>query len=397
MKKKKKYYFHPSTFSLTETEEFYERKAKKGLILEKRGHYLSRFRKEEPKNLSYRVEIVDDKRLEEGKIPEEQILVYEECGWTHVCGKSQIQIFSADKDTDPPELYTKPEDQIESIKILRKSFLKEFLTLLVTYSILFLIQMAGYPKRSVEAYLRFISDRFYEALIETPAFAFLVFGAIALGIGYYAIGMISSQYLISKLRKGVPLRAITTFENMVRVCKKGIVAVFVSGVLILGLIEGSTSVRGDSPSSFEGPFVTLEKLHEGEFQKEESSDAYEGKYKSRKTIFGEVIKTKEFSNGTQGYISLDQEVYLIKNQRIRDRFLESLKASLYYGIVVSDFEEVIVDGLDEVYVRNKWEILAVKGDLVLRMFYHTDKEPSRESILLKISESLNDTSVSRSE
>lgn len=269
--------------------------------------------------------------------------------------------------------------------------------MIVTYGILFAIQTAGYTKRGVGAYFRFISDGVYKALINTPAFGFLVFGTIALGIGYYAIGMISSQYLISKLRKGVPLRTITTFENMVRVCKKGIVAVFVSGVLILGLIEGSTLVRGDTPSSFEGPFVTLEKLHEGEFQKEESSDAYEGKYRSRKTIFGEVIKTQEFSDRTDGYISLDQEVYLIKNQRIRDRFLESLKASLYYGIVVSDFEEVIVDGLDEVYVRNKWEILAVKGDLVLRMFYHTDKEPSRESILLKISESLNDTSVSKSE
>ena len=388
----KRYSLHPSSFSLVETEEFYERKAKKGLILEKRGHYLSRFRKEEPKNLSYRVEIVDDKRLEDGNIPEEQISVYEECGWTRVCGKSQIQIFSADKDTDPPELYTKPEDQIESIKILRKSFLKEFLSLIVTYFILFTIQRSRYPRRSVGEYLKFFVEVFYKILIDTPAFGFLLFGTIALGIGYYAIGMISSQYLITKLKKGVPLRTITPFEKAMRIWKKGIVAVFVSGVLILGLIEGSTSVRGDSPSSFEGPFITIEEL-----RGKESSNAYEGKYRSRKTVFGEVIKTHEFYDGPDGYISLDQEVYLIKSQRTRDRFLESLKASLYYGIVVSDFEEVLVDGLDEVYVRNEWEILAVKGDLVLRMFYHTDKEPSRESILLKISESLNDTSFSRSE
>ena len=388
----KRYSLHPSSFSLVETEEFYERKAKKGLILDKRGHQLSRFRKDEPKNLSYRVEIVDDKRLEDGKIPEEQILVYEECGWTRVCGKSQIQIFSADKDTDPPELYTKPEDQIESIKILRKSFLKEFLSLIVTYFILFTIQRSRYPRRSVGEYLKFFVEVFYKILIDTPAFGFLLFGTIALGIGYYAIGMISSQYLITKLKKGVPLRTITPFEKAMRIWKKGIVAVFVSAVLILGLIEGSTSVRGDSPSSFEGPFITIEEL-----RGKESSNAYEGKYRSRKTVIGEVIKTQEFSDRTDGYSSLDQEVYLIKSQRTRDRFLESLKASLYYGIVVSDFEEVLVDGLDEVYVRNEWEILAVKGDLVLRMFYHTNKEPSRESILLKISESLNDTSFSRSE
>ena len=382
----KRYSLHPSSFSLVETEEFYERKAKKGLILEKRGHYLSRFRKDEPKNLSYRVEIVDDKRLEDGKIPEEQISVYEECGWTHVCGKRQIQIFSADKNTDPLEFYTQPEDQIESVKILRKGFLKEFLSLIVTYFILFTIQTAGYPKRSVGEYLKFFVEAFNKILIDTPAFGFLLFGTIALGIGYYAIGMISSQYLITKLKKGVPLRTITPFEKAMRIWKKGIVAVFVSGVLILGLIEGSTSVRGDSPSSFEGPFITIEEL-----RGKESSNAYEGKYRSRKTVFGEVIKTHEFYDGPDGYISLDQEVYLIKSQRTRDRFLESLKASLYYGIVVSDFEEVLVDGLDEVYVRDEWEILAVKGDLVLRMFYHTNKEPSRESILLKISENLNKT------
>lgn len=387
----KRYSLHPSSFSLVETEEFYERKAKKGLILDKRGHQLSRFRKDEPKNLSYRVEIVDDKRLEDGKIPEEQILVYEECGWSHVCGKRQIQIFSADKNTDPLEFYTQPEDQIESVKILRNGFLKEFLSMIVTYAILFAIQTAGYPRRSVGEYLKFFVEAFNKILIDTPAFGFLLFGTIALGIGYYAIGMISSQYLITKLKKGVPLRTITPFEKAMRIWKKGIVAVFVSGVLILGLIEGSTSVRGDSPSSFEGPFITIEEFHEGEFRKEESSVSYNGEYKSRKTVFGEVIKTHEYYDGPDGYLSLYQDVYLIKSQRIRERFLESLKASLYYGTVVSDFEEVLVDGLDEVYVRDEWEILAVKGDLVLRMFYHTNKEPSRESILLKISENLNKT------
>ncbi len=274
---------------------------------------------------------------------------------------------------------------------MRKGFLKEFLSLIVTYFILFTIKRSGYPRRSVGEYLKFFVEGFYKILIDTPAFGFLLFGTIALGIGYYAIGMISSQYLITKLKKGVPLRTITPFEKAMRIWKKGIVAVFVSGVLILGLIEGSTSVRGDSPSSFEGPFITIEEFHEGEFRKEESSVSYNGEYKSRKTVFGEVIKTHEYYDGPDGYLSLYQDVYLIKSQRIRERFLESLKASLYYGTVVSDFEEVLVDGLDEVYVRDEWEILAVKGDLVLRMFYHTNKEPSRESILLKISENLNKT------
>ena len=65
---KKKYYFHPSSFSLSEIEGFYEEKARKGLFLEKRGHYLSRIRIDEPKELLYRVEVVDFEKEENKKI-----------------------------------------------------------------------------------------------------------------------------------------------------------------------------------------------------------------------------------------------------------------------------------------------------------------------------------------
>ena len=44
------YRLHPREYALGETEVFYARMARKGLLLEKRGAYLSRFRKGTPEN-----------------------------------------------------------------------------------------------------------------------------------------------------------------------------------------------------------------------------------------------------------------------------------------------------------------------------------------------------------
>ena len=45
---KRCYLPHPGAYALGETERFYAKMAEKGWLLEKRGAYLSRFRKAEP-------------------------------------------------------------------------------------------------------------------------------------------------------------------------------------------------------------------------------------------------------------------------------------------------------------------------------------------------------------
>ena len=80
------YRLHPREYALGETEVFYARMARKRLLLEKRGAYLSRFRKGTPENRKYRIELASPSLLDgETGLPEEQIQLYGECGWGFMC------------------------------------------------------------------------------------------------------------------------------------------------------------------------------------------------------------------------------------------------------------------------------------------------------------------------
>ena len=84
---KRRYALHPMEFAIGETEQFYSEMAAKGWFLEKRGAWFSRFRRGEPAAMRYRVELADLRFLDPYYgLPEEQISVYEECGWKYVTG-----------------------------------------------------------------------------------------------------------------------------------------------------------------------------------------------------------------------------------------------------------------------------------------------------------------------
>ena len=89
-----RYGIHPKEFAIGETEKYYSDMAAKGWQLVKRGVTFSKFEKTEPKQMRYRVEVASARFLEERTIPDEQIAVYEECGWEYVTGYNYIHVFS---------------------------------------------------------------------------------------------------------------------------------------------------------------------------------------------------------------------------------------------------------------------------------------------------------------
>lgn len=82
-----RYGIHPNNYAIGETEKYYSDMSEKGWELVKCGITLSRFQKTEPKKMRYRVEVVNLKSLEDGHLPEEQIAVYEDCGWEYVISR----------------------------------------------------------------------------------------------------------------------------------------------------------------------------------------------------------------------------------------------------------------------------------------------------------------------
>ena len=133
---KRRYALHPMEFAIGETEQFYAEQAAKGWFLEKRGAGFSRFRKGEPSAMRYRVELADLRFLDpDHGLPEEQIAVYEDCGWKYIGGHGMIHLFSALADSDAPEFYTDPRQQAATLRGLRRSYISSWAMLLILFGI----------------------------------------------------------------------------------------------------------------------------------------------------------------------------------------------------------------------------------------------------------------------
>lgn len=391
---KKKYDFHPSSFSLSEIEEFYEEKARKGLFLEKRGANLSRFLVDEPKELLYRVEVVDYKKEENRKISEVQVAVYEDAGWNYVCGNKYIHVFSADKEADVPELYYEPQEQIETVKILRKSDIKAVFTTLILWLFIFFMNFASSHAKSLSEFTQMIRNNFYIMLVDTPVIFLVLSLILFIGIGELILGIYSSQYYISKLRKGIPFREIRPFAKKLKPWFKRIMIVSISGILLMGLLEVASMEKENDPSAMDGPYMTLEDFGIEKADGSEKPYYMVDSYKRRESIWGEVVKTVEYSNAVYSSTSLYQDVYEVRNDKLRKNLAEAFSESGYFSLNMDDPEKITVPGMDEVYVVNEGEMVVVKDDFVIRMLYHLDEEITREEILSKLSEILNGRKVS---
>ena len=88
-------------------------------------------------------------------------------------------------------------------------------------------------------------------------------------------------------------------------------------------------------------------------------------------------------------ITFIQEVYEIKNDKLRNRLVEVLKNEDYYGLYREDYVEMSVAGLDEVYVKDRFDMVVVKDDLVFNITTFSENQVSQEEFLLKLSEILN--------
>lgn len=393
---KTRFYFHPSSFSLSETEEFYEKKARKGLLLDKRGRHLSRFQKGEGVKLRYRVEVVDIKKTEDRKIPEEQIAVYEECGWKYVSGHDYIHIFVADLDADVPELYYQPEDQIGAVKILRKSNLKEMLSMVMVLLFLFFMDVITSYNRSVLSVLRENREMAVRTLLNSPAQYMGAWLVLAFIFMQYVLAFVSCEYYISKLKKGIPLRKIRPFAKRLKTVMKGSVILALLLVLLMGGIELFSTVYKPGKDD-ERNYIRLEELTLSAKEEEQSAGLPGDYYRKHKTIFGKVLITSEHTMLRSDVVSLIQEVYVVKNKTLRDRLVKALCNTTMVGWQDNDIQKVSVPGLDEAYVKNKLEIIAVKDQTVVNARYYDVDLFNQKDLFLKLSELLNKEGQTKNE
>ena len=119
----RRYRLHFDDYAIGENEKLYGDMAARGWFLEKRGAYFSRFRRGEPAEMRYRIEVSAPGFLEETDLPEEQVAVYEDCGWDYVASRGMIHVFASPAGSDAPEFYADPAQQAATLKALRRGYI----------------------------------------------------------------------------------------------------------------------------------------------------------------------------------------------------------------------------------------------------------------------------------
>lgn len=253
--RKYKYKFHPNDYALGENEKFYSDMEAKGWRLVKRGAYMSKFEPVEPSTVRYRIEVVDNKFLEEPGMTDAQVAVFEDCGWEYVTYSGMIHVFRAPAGSDAPEFYADPRQQAATLKGLRRSYLLAWVPVAIVIAIN--LTMAGVMYGDVDEPLTRAAAECQVAWVRYTALlaAFLVFLLWALYDGVRGIWYISRTY--RRMKKGIPLDHEPKSRNLIHRAIKwgmwGAIAVF---LLLFGWQAMGTST-GALPAETEEPYLLL--------------------------------------------------------------------------------------------------------------------------------------------
>lgn len=340
-----RYSIHPKEFLLGITEKYYSDMAAKGWELEEHGKYFSRFRKTPPKQMRYRVKIAAKCTAYCERLPEEQIAIYEDCGWEYVTGSGFIHIFRAPEGSDAPEFYTEPQQQAATLKGLRRRYI-----ISLTIAILLIIVLL-LPVIFFDELIDFGNTaQFYKKLIDESA------AVIAIGI-LFLFSVLSDLWgaayingVYRKMKKGVPLNHSPKSGKLFSVVRIS-QAVFFIGILIF-IIHGYLNFSiYNMPETPQYPYIQLSEFSvEGQrtaniFNGEESS------VKENRSLLSEHWQTREFLDSPDGsFLWLYQDVYILINEAMADSFVKALMADSIFAKSTEAYVLTEIDGLDKAYV-----------------------------------------------
>lgn len=126
------------TWRFGEHESWFRDMSSKGLHLKKMGQLFAKFEKGESKQIEYRMEVSNHK-----KILIEQIDMYEENGWDYVTSSHYLHVFSSPTERNAPELHTDPAEQAYTMEQLNKEFKKNTIIMAVCTSVMIGIILAN--------------------------------------------------------------------------------------------------------------------------------------------------------------------------------------------------------------------------------------------------------------
>lgn len=363
----RRYGIHPKDYAIGETEKYYADMAAKGWELVKRGITYSRFQRTEPKKMRYRVEVVNLKSLEDGHLPEEQVAVYEDCGWEYVISRGFLHIFRAPEGSNAPEFYLEPEQQAATLKGLRKQYRSSlFAPILIVAFHTFMAALVGGLFNGRWA------AQLYRALVQETAVVagFCLFLLWAVFSDLWGFIYISRLY--RRMKKGIPL------DHAPRSRKLIVIPRIINHLLILCILgcvgyDYLHDERYAMPDVSDGPYILLSDLGIEGKRTTNSVNGEGSMVKANRSLLADHWDTQEYIDVINGSYSseewLYQDVYILKNEDMVNRFVDVLMIDSVFAQSTEDYTRINIPGLDQAWVTERLECIAVK-DTTIGIFTH---------------------------
>ncbi len=345
------YRIHPENYDVGRMERFYSRMAAKGWRLEKRGPYLSRFRRADPETLTCRIELsgVDG-------MPEEQIALYEDAGWQLAAHYQFINVFFAPSDSGAPEFYSDPAQQAATYTAIRKSYRNSFIGLFV-YTLVYalLIFLGGYGGSLV----RFFGNLQLAFFTYTMAMCAVLMLLLSCWYGQLH-AVLCLRAVCRRMKSGKPFDHDRSLFPPLRWIGYGLAAA-VAVLAALGVWEYISSRPYPMPQERDGPYLLLSDL------------GYDGErtYTVRESNLSETahgVTPLASWWDTQEFVELDNgqtaAIYqLVLEVSSPEQAIDLAPALMETSTFRLEFSPVEMDGLDAAWA-NELDLVAVKGNRV---------------------------------
>ncbi len=363
---KKKYAFHPEQYAVGQTEKYYADMAARGWILEKRGVHLSRFRRGEPQRLRYRIELSPSASPDEQGLPDEQIALYEDCGWRYVTSAGLINVFCAPESSDAPEFYTDPRQQAATLKALRRSYRLGWLPIVLVLGLYLLLTAS--VRGSLSGVLDGWGCEIRLRWVRVTSVMLLWLLLLVQGIYQLVRGAVCTTLLYRRLKSGRPIDHSPGSRPVVHRTVNGLLNGLCLLCVVLTAVQLCTIKRYDMPAAADGPYLVLRDMGwEGERTTNylEKPSTVE---KTRSLAARQWYTYECVESGADAAVWMYQDVYQMTSHARAMDLVPVLMRRAVFTREPESFEPAEVPGLDAAW-RCGMESIAVRGDTVWFITY----------------------------
>lgn len=366
---KYKYAFHPKDYAIGQIEKFYTDMASKGWHLKRHGVWLSEFVQGQPMDMKYRVEVlIPREKFEILTMPDEQKVVFEDCGWEYVDGHGYISVLRAPADSDTEEFYIDPSQQADTLKGLRKNMIGNILFWPLWFVIY--ISLHSLTGENMLAQLQLVWVQFPQYIISLVVIAFLLSSDSF--VGAYCVNKLYKQ-----MKNGIPIDHSPNKASRLPVVIKSL-------VVLLCLVTTSTTIRSETfpiPYISDGGYVTLAEI--GVDMPEENQSWLRSSGLSHiENMICDYWYASEQVNKTEfeSLVWLTQDVYKFKSESDIHKTAKALMNTSTFAQYAGNFKEMEFDGLDKVYYNKDLELIVINNRYV-GYFQSIFTEESKNTLL----------------